>query len=155
MKISGEFIKYCLVGIVNTIIGISTAYILLNPLHQSYTVSTVGAYITGIIVSYIMNKTFTFKFKEGNDFVLFAKFALSMLPCYAISYYLISPFLTKLVLRIEIFNNLANWFFSFFGVAQDKVLDNSTIIMSMGVYLILGFSLNKYFIFRKKNQQQD
>lgn len=152
MKISGEFIKYCLVGVVNTLVGISTAYILLNPLRQSYTISTIGAYITGIIVSYILNKTFTFKFKGGNDFVLFAKFAFSMLPCYVISYYLISPFLTKLALKVDFIYSIANWFFTLFGVSQDKIFDNSAIVMSMGVYLILGFSLNKYFIFRKNKQ---
>ncbi len=150
MKISGEFIKYCLVGVVNTLVGISTAYILLNPLSQSYTISTIGAYITGIIVSYILNKTFTFKFQGGNDFVLFTKFALSMMPCYVISYYLISPFLTKLVLKVDFIYAMANWFFSMFGVTPDKITDNATIVMSMGIYLILGFSLNKYFIFHKK-----
>lgn len=150
MKISNEFIKYCLVGVVNTIVGISIAYILLNPLRQSYLISTIGAYVAGIIVSYILNKTFTFKFKGGNHFVLFAKFALSMLPCYAISYYLISPFLTKLILKISFIYSTADWFFSMFGVTPDKITDNTTIIVSMGVYLILGFSLNKYFIFHKK-----
>lgn len=150
MKISGEFIKYCLVGVVNTLVGISTAYILLNPLRQSYLISTIGAYITGIIVSYILNKTFTFKFKGGNDFVLFAKFAGSMLPCYVISYYLISPFLTRMVLEINFVYQTANRFFSLFGVTPDKITDNTTIIMSMGIYLILGFTLNKYFIFHKK-----
>ena len=150
MKISGEFIKYCLVGVVNSLVGISTAYILLNPLRLSYFISTIGAYMTGIIVSFFLNKTFTFKFEGGNNFVLFAKFALSMLPCYVISYYLISPFLTKLILKVNFIYLTADWFFSLFGVTPDKIVDNSTIIVSMGVYLILGFSLNKYFIFHKK-----
>ncbi len=150
MKISGEFIKYCLVGIVNTLVGISTAYILLNPFHQTYTISTIGSYITGICVSYLLNKKFTFKIGHGNNFVLFAKFALSMLPCYVISYYILSPFFTKFLFRIDFVYNISNWFFSLFSVAQDRVLDNLTVIVSMGFYLVLGFTLNKYFIFRKK-----
>ena len=150
MKITGEFIKYCLVGVVNTLVGISTAYILLNPFHQSYTISTIGAYITGICVSYILNKKFTFKIGHGNNIVLFLKFALSMLPCYAISYYLISPLLTNQLYKIDLVYSLSNRFFSLFSVDSGKVLDNLTVIISMGIYLILGFSLNKYFIFRKK-----
>lgn len=150
MKLTGEFIKYCLVGVVNTLVGISTAYILLNPLRQNYTISTIGAYIAGICVSYILNKKFTFKFGGGNNIVLFLKFALSMFPCYAISYYLISPLLTNQLYKIDFIYNFSHWFFSLFSVAQDKVLDNLTVIISMGVYLILGFTLNKYFIFRKK-----
>lgn len=150
MKISGEFIKYCLVGVVNTLVGISTAYILLNPLRQTYTVSTIGAYIVGIIVSYILNKKYTFKFEDGNNFILFFKFAFSMMPCYVISYYILSPFLTKYLFKIDFIYEFSNWFFSLFSVVPEKVLDNLTVIISMGIYLVLGFTLNKYFIFRKK-----
>ena len=150
MKISGEFIKYCLVGVVNTLVGISTAYILLNPLRQTYTVSTIGAYIVGIIVSYILNKKYTFKFEDGNNFILFFKFAFSMMPCYVISYYILSPFLTKYLFKIDFIYEFSHWFFSLFSVVPEKVLDNLTVIISMGIYLVLGFTLNKYFIFRKK-----
>ena len=53
--ISKEFIKYCLVGIVNTTVGCLTAFIALNILHFNYYVSTTLSYITGVSCSFILN----------------------------------------------------------------------------------------------------
>ncbi len=150
MRVSGEFIRYCLVGVINTLAGISTAYISLNVFSQSYLASSAYAYIVGISVSFCLNKIFTFKYCEDtNCWILFFKFLITMLPSYAFSYFLgwavskglvFIPILSKAVIKLS----------RTFSVSEIKVLDNIAIIISMGIYLILGFLVNKYFVFKKK-----
>ena len=149
MKVSSEFLRYCLVGMVNTLAGISTAYILLNLLSQSYLISTTGAYIVGVIVSFSLNKIFTFKYCEDTHcFVLFFKFVLSMLPSYVVAYTL-GWLVSKSVVWLPFMHNLVLDITSFFSIQETKVLDNFAVLVSMFIYLLLGFFVNKYFVFKK------
>ncbi len=54
-------VKFLLVGVINTLVGTGTMFGLYNCLGCSYWVSSAGNYIVGSIVSYFLNKYFTFK----------------------------------------------------------------------------------------------
>ena len=150
MKVSGEFIRYCLVGGINTLAGISTAYIVLNHLSQTYFVATACAYIVGICVSFTLNKVFTFKYCERvNCWILFLKFVLTMLPSYIVSYYL-GWACSKVFITIPVLYSSALKIARILAVSEDKLSDNIAILVSMGIYLLLGFVVNKYFVFKKK-----
>lgn len=151
MKVSKEFIKYCLVGIINTLAGLTTAYVLLNLFSCSYLTSTAAAYIVGIIISFILNKIFTFKDTSTNHLILFLKFSLTMLPSYVISYFL-GWQISKTIFNITIFNDLAYKITEIIPITYDKISDNFAILISMMTYLLLGFSINKFLIFNKKNK---
>ena len=150
MRISSEFLRYCIVGILNTIAGISTAYVILNVFSQPYIVATIGAYIVGVSVSFLLNKVFTFKnCDETNCVLLFAKFVVTMLPSYAVSYF--SGWLfSKSITLIPYCHNAILKFSNLFGIEEHRVLDNFAILVSMIIYLLLGFFVNKYFVFKKK-----
>lgn len=154
MKVSEEFIKYCFVGVINTLVGLTTAYTFLNLFSCSYLISTAAAYVVGIIISFILNKIFTFKDKSSEHLMLFTKFALTMLPSYAISYFL-GWLTSKAFFSISILNALANKITEIIPMTHDKITDNFAILISMTIYLLLGFLVNKFFIFNKKNESQN
>ena len=49
-------IKFILVGIVNTAVGMGTMFICYNFFHLSYWISSASNYVVGSIVSYFLNK---------------------------------------------------------------------------------------------------
>lgn len=57
-------VKFLLVGVINTLVGTGTMFGLYNCLGCSYWVSSAGNYIVGSIVSYFLNKYFTFKNRQ-------------------------------------------------------------------------------------------
>ena len=144
MIISNQFIKYCLVGVINTIVGTGTAFVSLNFLGYNYAISTSLAYITGSITSFYLNRKFTFK-SRGNPFFEYLKFFLSMLLIYVFSYwagYEICRYMLSLGL-FDFINQMT-------GMKGTLISDNIAIPISMLIYLILGFTINKFLVFDKK-----
>ena len=62
--LDATFWKFVLVGIVNTLVGTTVMFFAYNALHLSYWISSASNYIIGSIVSYFLNKYFTFQNKE-------------------------------------------------------------------------------------------
>lgn len=150
MRVSKEFIRYCLVGMINTFAGLSTAYVFLNVLSSSYLVATAMAYVVGIIVSFSLNKIFTFKDESKNYLVQFLTFVFTMLPSYVFSYFsgwLVAKFIFKLHFALVLECKIS----ALTGIMPAKVSDNIAILISMVIYLLLGFAVNKYLVF--KNQK--
>ena len=131
--ISKEFIKYCLVGIVNTTVGCLTAFIALNILHFNYYVSTTLSYITGVSCSFILNKKYTFKDNDENVFWQFAKMNITFIPIYVLSYWFLG-------------NNLTYWFFRHFP----ETVDDVAVCISIIINLVLAFTAVRAFVFTKK-----
>lgn len=153
MDTSKEFIKYCLVGLLNTLAGISTAYLCLNIISLSYFVSTAMAYIVGIIVSFSLNKTFTFKDDSEKNGLLFIKFVLTMLPSYIFSY-AAGWWVSKYFFSLPQYKDFCLKLFTADCIPHDKVVDNFAVLISMGLYLILGFVVNKFLVFNAKNKSK-
>lgn len=85
------FFKFIIVGIVNTAVGAGVMFALYNIFHCSYWVSSIMNYVVGSVVSFFLNKYFTFKskffsFKE----VLY--FTVNIAVCFFIAYGLAKPF---------------------------------------------------------------
>lgn len=148
--ISKEFIIYCLVGVVNTLVGTTTAIVSLNVFMLNYAVSTVLCYITGIIVSFFLNKKYTFQNKE-KSFSQFVKFFMTMLPSYIFAYwfgYTITHFTVKYCPKT------LNLISEYINIPQVRIVDNIALFISILIHLLVGFSINKFYIFKKKNLQE-
>ena len=63
-KIDTTPVKFVLVGVVNTIVGTSVMFIMYNVFSFNYWISSAANYVVGSIVSYFLNKYFTFQDKE-------------------------------------------------------------------------------------------
>ena len=69
------FITFLIVGVVNTLFGTAIMFVLYNVFDCSYWVSSFCDYFFGSILSYFLNKHFTFHY-QGNDWKSIVKFAL-------------------------------------------------------------------------------
>ena len=139
-----KFWKFILVGILNTVVGNGLMFIFYNftPIkdHDSvfsgggYWVSSALGYIIGSIVSYILNKHFTFQNKEkGIKPIL--KFSLNIAVCYFLAYGLAKPFTL--------------WILS----GQSKTIQ-SNIAMLVGMCLFVAFNYigQRFFAFKEKEE---
>ena len=90
------FLKFMLVGVVNTIVGSAVMFFCFNVLAWSYWVSSALNYMVGSIVSYLLNKRYTFQ-QKGNDWHTVWKFIVNVSVCYVLAYGLAKPFVAWLL----------------------------------------------------------
>ena len=117
------FIKYLIIGVFNTIIGYGIIFILMA-FGIIPEIANIIGYIIGILVSYALNKFYTFKTKSKSKKEFF-RFIVSM-----ICAYLINLFVLIVLYR-------------YFHI--DKYI--ATIIASI-FYTLSGYVFSKYFAFR-------
>ncbi len=126
------FLKFILVGIVNTLFGTAIMFGSYNLLHLSYWISTAANYFFASILSYFLNKRFTFKNTEkGKGTVI--RFALEISVCYLIAYGAAKP-LVRLIL----------------SGASETVRDNIAMLVGMGLFVILNYMGQRFFAFAEK-----
>lgn len=82
--------KFVFVGVINTLVGTSVMFVAYNLLNLSYWVSSASNYIIGSIVSYFLNKYFTFQNRE-RSWEQIIKFIINITICYIIAYGLAKP----------------------------------------------------------------
>ncbi len=122
--------KFLLVGVGNTLLSAVLMFVL-EPL--GYWPSTAIAYVAGAVMSFFLNRKFTFKSEE--DFVKSAvKFAVNVAVCYLLAYSIAQP-LGKLILGA-------------LGV-EGIWLERLTKIGGMGLYTILNYFGQRFFAFKK------
>ena len=80
-KIDSTFIRFAMVGVANTIFGTAIMFLFYNVFHLSYWVSSASNYIFGSILSYFLNKNFSFQNKERSWQVVF-RFVINISICY-------------------------------------------------------------------------
>lgn len=133
-KFIDELLKFGFVGILNTVVGTLIMFVFYNIIEANYWVSSASNYIIGSLLSYVLNKRFTFKVTAKSP--LFAlKFVINISWCYLFSYGLAR----KMVCYYIEYMNL-----------NQKIMDNISMLMGMGIFIILNFVGQKYFVFGNK-----
>ena len=84
------FMKFIMVGVVNTIVGTTIMFIFYNVFHLNYWISSASNYIFGSICSYFLNKHFTFNYKKHGWSSLF-RFTINIFICYILAYGIAKP----------------------------------------------------------------
>lgn len=77
---SKEFIIFVIIGVINTLNGVVFSYIYSNFFNEN--IAFILGYISGLIISYILNSYVTFK--ESLNFDKFIKFTISYVPNFVI-----------------------------------------------------------------------
>ncbi len=85
-----KLIKFVIVDVVNTLVGMAIMFGLYNLAGCSYWVSSAANYILTSILSYFLNKTFTFGNKDGVGSTAL-RFALNIAACYLLAYGIAKP----------------------------------------------------------------
>ena len=132
-KFDITFVKFILVGIVNTVVGTAVMFISYNVFHLSYWISSAANYVVGSMCSYFLNKYFTFQNKEKSPVILL-KFAVNITVCYLIAY----GGAKKLILLL-----LSGF--------SKQWQDNVAMVCGMGLFVILNYFGQRFFAFKKKD----
>jgi len=126
------FMKFVMVGVVNTIVGTSIMFIFYNVFHLGYWISSASNYFFGSIVSYLLNKYFTFRFHEKGWYSLL-RFTLNILSCYLIAYGIAKP--------------LMQWILSGF---TKSIQENVSMMLGMCLFVVFNYLGQRFFAFRKR-----
>lgn len=126
--------KFLLVGIINTIVGYSVMFGAYNLLHLDYWVSSAANYVIGSICSFFLNKYFTFQARKFSVAEL-VRFIICIVVCYLIGYGIARP-----VVRF------------IFQSADPIVQDNLAMLGGSGVFTVLNFFGQKFFVFRNSGE---
>lgn len=127
-KPTDTFFRFLLVGLVNTLVGLSSIFLLLHAVGLSYWLSTFLGNAIGATVSYVLNRQFTFssKVSAGRSIPLFVVVILG-------SYFLA---------------------FSISKMAADWVLTEYTngfaVLLGTVLYTIMNYLGQKYIVFPHK-----
>lgn len=125
-----KFIIFCLVGVVNTLVGTAVMYGLYNLAHCGYWFSSAMNYVIGSIVSYFLNKRFTFKSSE-RSWQEIARFVINIAVCWLIAYGLAKP-LVRLI----------------FSGLSEKANDNLAMLAGMVIFTGLNYLGQRFFTFK-------
>lgn len=127
------FWKFILVGIVNTLFGTVVMFSFYNLLHCSYWVSSAANYFFGSILSYFLNKHFTFQ-NKSRSMKTVLKFVLNISVCYLVAYGLAKPAVA--------------WVLS---GASVSVQENGAMLVGMGLFVLLNYFGQRFFAFKKED----
>jgi len=85
-----KFFKFIFVGIINTIVGSAIMFLLYNAAHWSYWLSSACNYCLTSVLSFFLNKYFTFGVKHWSVFMV-AAFVLTIAFSYLLAYGIAKP----------------------------------------------------------------
>lgn len=124
--------KFLLVGILNTLVGAGIMFFLYNRAGCSYFVSTAANYIVGGVLSYVLNKYFTFQNQE-RSWSQVGRFVFTVVLCWLLAYGLAKP----LVLSV-------------FKGQSVKLQENVAMLAGMCLYTGLNYFGQRFFAFRER-----
>lgn len=128
-----EVIHFCIVGVINTLMGLIIIEVLYNLIHFNYWASSGISYFIGGVFSYFANAKVTFKVEEKDrDKWLPVRFAVNIIICYLIAYGVAKP-LVRYVLSSQ----------------PVVVVENIAIIVGMVLFTAMNFFGQKFFVFKK------
>lgn len=125
------FLKFIIVGVINTIVGAGVMFALYNIFHFSYWVSSIMNYVTGSIVSFFLNKYFTFK-SSSFSFKEVIYFIINIAVCFFIAYSLAKPFAVYLLSGYSV-----------------SVQENTAMFTGMVIFTGLNYLSQRFIVFRK------
>lgn len=127
-------IKFIIVGVINTLFGTLVMFGFYNILHLNYWISTGANYVFGSILSYFLNKYFTFKNNEKGWKPVF-RFVINIAVCYTLAYGIAKP--------------LVRFLLSGFS---KTVTENCAMILGMVIFVGLNYIGQRFFAFKEKTE---
>ena len=127
-----SFLRFLVVGVINTLVGSAIMFGLYNLAKWGYWPSTLANYVLASILSFFLNRHFTFQDRE-KGWRPVARFALNIIVCYVVAYGVAKP-LVRLI----------------FAGAGERVRDNLAMLAGMCLFTLLNYFGQKFFAFRKK-----
>ena len=132
---NSTILRFALVGVANTIFGTAIMFAFYNLLGFNYWISSASNYIFGSILSFFLNKYFTFKSKN-NSLRSVLRFAINIAICYFVAYGVVKP-LVRFI----------------FSAGSVSVQDNFSMLAGMCIFVILNYFGQRLFVFKNKAEK--
>ena len=129
-----KLLRFLIVGVVNTLVGSAIMFGLYNLAHCSYWVSSAANYVLTSILSFFLNKYFTFQNKE-QSLSQVLRFVINIAVCYGLAYGIAKPLCRAL---------LAN--------ASVSVRDNVSMLVGMVLFTGLNYLGQRFFAFKSEEE---
>ena len=123
--------RFLLVGVINTLFGTAIMFVFYNVFHFSYWFSSASNYFFGSILSYFLNKHFTFRYGK-TDFKSIIKFTFNILVCYLLAYGIAKPLMAHLLSHYSI-----------------SIQENVSMIVGTILFTLLNYFGQRFFAFKK------
>lgn len=130
--VDAKLLKFLLVGVINTLVGVSIELFLYNVLHCGVWFSSATNYVLTSILSFFLNKHFTFRNKE-NSWRQVLRFAANIAVCYLLAHGIAVP-LMEWLLRST----------------SDTLRGNITLLTGMCLFTGLNYLGQRFFAFAEK-----
>ena len=127
-----SMLRVILVGVVNTLVGAGIMFLLYNLAGCSYWLSSAANYIVGGVVSYFLNKYYTFKNTE-RSWKQVLRFALNVAVCWLLAYGIAKPLALRLLAGFD-----------------EKLQTNAAMLAGLCLYTALNYLGQRFFAFRAK-----
>lgn len=124
--------KFLLVGVINTLVGTAIMFGLYNLAHCSYWMSSAANYILTSILSFFLNKYFTFGSREKSVREV-VRFAVNIAVCYLLAYGMAKPLCIAVL-----------------AGASPVVRDNVSMLVGMSLFTGFNYLGQRFFAFRVK-----
>lgn len=132
-----QFVKYCIVGVLNTLVTLGVIYICKSFLGWNLYLSNVLGYVAGVVNSFLCNKSWVFK-SDGSYMREAVRFLAGFLVCYLLQLWVVWAITAKSIIG---HNNFAvlGIVISGYGIA--------TLVGNV-VYTLANFVYNRMVTFR-------
>lgn len=127
-------LRFLVVGIINTLFGTTVMFLCYNKFGLSYWLSSGANYFFGSILSFFLNKHFTFRSQEKGAMVL-VRFTVNILVCWLLAYGIAQP-ITEI--------SLTNFTLS------PYLKDNISMVVGMVLFTGLNYFGQRFFAFKKR-----
>ncbi len=129
------FIKFVVVGVINTVFGTTIMFIFYNVLHLSYWISSASNYFFASILSYCLNKKFTFGAKDHSAQSAL-RFAINIAVCYLLAYSVAKPIVRSMLAGMTV-----------------TIQENVAMLAGMCIFTMLNYIGQRYFVFQIENEK--
>ena len=130
MLVDKIFVKFIIVGVINTIFGSVLIFTLYNACGMGYWLSSGVSYILASVLSFFLNKYFTFAVKKWSFFMV-AAFIVNIAVCYAVAYGLAKP-----AMNYFLQNN------------SQKLRENVALLAGICLFTALNYLGQRFVVFR-------
>lgn len=127
-----KLLRFLIVGVVNTLVGSAIMFGLYNLAHCSYWFSSAANYVLTSILSFFLNKYFTFRNKE-QSLSQVLRFVVNIAVCYGLAYGIAKPLCRALL-----------------AGASVSVRDNVSMLVGMVLFTGLNYLGQRLFAFRSE-----
>ena len=133
--INYTFFKFVFVGIINTIVGGVFTFSFYNVAKIGYWKSTAVSYVLTSILSFFLNKYFTFGVKQWSVFMIFT-FIITIVISYLIAYGIAKPVINYLLMD-----------------SPQKIRENLALLTGMCLFTGINYIGQNFFMFKINKKQ--